>query len=426
MNDLVSQNGQPKKMLLEYMADKYSLNTEEFSKTVRATCGLSTATPEQFAAFLIVAKTYDLNPLLKEIYAFAGRGGAVVPIVSIDGWVNLINSNPQLDGFDFAWEHSDNGELISCTCTIYRKDRSHPVSITEYYQECKRDTDPWKMKHRMLRHKALMQAARYSFGFAGIYDEDEGRTIADGPSDSGPPRASQPMRDITPPKQAQSVPADATPAESKIAAADGDTQPPEEDAVIWDETEERPKEKPHQIPTAGLSINKWVEKYIAAVESSDTVQEVYLWIDKNQSVLNEVDAKAKALYATIKQATERTLADLRKGNAAIPATPAKEPDDVASSPTQASAEKKDAKPPRQRKGKASTPDNLAALPEPPDQNPETILKWCDATLAAITDPDYLEEVWSSRCAPLMTGMFPPDQEEMQAMYARHEKRLGGD
>lgn len=195
--------------------------------------------------------------------------------------------------------------------------------------------------------------------------------------------------------------------------------------VIWDETEERPKEKPHQIATAGLSINKWVEKYIAAVESSDTVQEVYLWIDKNQSVLNEVDTKAKALYATIKQATERTLADLRKGNAAAPAAPAKEPHEVASTPA-GDAEKKDAKPPRQRKGKASTPDNLGALPEPPDQNPETILKWCDATLAAITDPDYLEEVWSSRCAPLMTGMFPPDQEEMQAMYARHEKRLGGD
>ncbi len=32
----------------------------------------------------------------------------------------------------------------------------------------------------MLRHKALIQGARYAFGFAGIYDEDEGERIKDG------------------------------------------------------------------------------------------------------------------------------------------------------------------------------------------------------------------------------------------------------
>lgn len=170
---------QPKPMLIDYMADKYALRPDEFSKTVRATCGLSTATPEQFAAFLIVAKQYNLNPITKEIYAFPGKGGGVVPIVSIDGWVNLVNSHGQCDGFEFEMEHGLNGELISCTCRMYRKDRKHPVTVTEYFVECVRSTEPWKMAHRMLRHKALIQAARYAFGFAGVYDEDEARTIAD-------------------------------------------------------------------------------------------------------------------------------------------------------------------------------------------------------------------------------------------------------
>jgi hypothetical protein len=85
MNAIVKAEPPQKLMLLPYMADKYSLLPDEFSKTVRATCGLSTATPEQFAAFLIVAKEYDLNPLTKEIYAFPGKGGGIVPIVSIDG-----------------------------------------------------------------------------------------------------------------------------------------------------------------------------------------------------------------------------------------------------------------------------------------------------------------------------------------------------
>jgi phage recombination protein Bet len=170
---------QPKKMLLSQMSDRYLLREEEFSKTVRATCGLSTATPEQFAAFLLVAHTYNLNPITKEIYAFPGRGGGVVPIVSIDGWINLVNSNPNCDGFEFEMEHDDEGKLVACTCKMYRKDRKVPVTVTEYLSECVRSTDPWKMQHRMLRHKALIQAARYAFGYAGIYDEDEGRTIAE-------------------------------------------------------------------------------------------------------------------------------------------------------------------------------------------------------------------------------------------------------
>jgi hypothetical protein len=29
------------------------------------------------------------------------------------------------------------------------------------------------MEHRMLRHKALMQCARYAFGFSGVTDDDE-------------------------------------------------------------------------------------------------------------------------------------------------------------------------------------------------------------------------------------------------------------
>lgn len=205
MNQITVQ--QPKMMLLEAMADKYALRPDEFSKTVRATCGLANASPEQFAAFLIVAKTYNLNPVTKEIYAFPGRGGGIVPIVSIDGWVNLVNSHGQCDGFEFEMEHTTEG-LLSCTCRMYRKDRKHPVTVTEYLSECKRPTDPWKMEHRMLRHKALIQAARYAFGFAGVYDEDEARNIIE----------NEP-RDITPKLRVPS------PSEIEETVSEGKTDP---------------------------------------------------------------------------------------------------------------------------------------------------------------------------------------------------------
>jgi phage recombination protein Bet len=183
---------QPKLMLLEFMADKYGLQPQQFADTVRKTCGLPNASAEEFAAFMMVCREYDLNPILREIHAFPKRGGGIVPIVGVDGWLNLINSQPQCDGFEFDTHHNnDNGELVSMTCRLYRKDRSHPVEVTEYLSECIRDTEPWKMKHRMLRHKTLMQAGRYAFGFSGIYDEDEGARIAEVPT-SEPPKPPRP------------------------------------------------------------------------------------------------------------------------------------------------------------------------------------------------------------------------------------------
>lgn len=128
----------------------------------------------QLATLMIVANQYGLNPFTKEIYAFPRRG-AVIPIVSVDGWTRIINDNPNCDGIQFSQDDE------SATCTIYRKDRSHPTVVTEYLSECKMNTDPWKKyPKRMLRHKALIQCARVAFGFSGIYDEDEAHRINGG------------------------------------------------------------------------------------------------------------------------------------------------------------------------------------------------------------------------------------------------------
>ena len=181
MNTAVVTTDQPP-MMLDAMASRAGLRPQEFADTVRKTCGLATASNEEFAAFLLVAKQYDLNPILREIYAFPRKGGGIVPILSLDGWVSLINRHPQSDGFEFEDHHDSNNRLVATTCRMFRKDRSHPVVVTEYLEECIRPTDPWKMKHRMLRHKAMIQAARYCFGFAGMFDEDEGAKIADIPA----------------------------------------------------------------------------------------------------------------------------------------------------------------------------------------------------------------------------------------------------
>jgi phage recombination protein Bet len=164
--------------VLASMASRFGMDKRAFEATLRSTVMPGNTSNEQAAAFLLVAHQYNLNPFTKEIYAFPSRGG-IQPIVSIDGWMKLINSHPQFDGMEFKDAIDDKGALVSVTCRVFRKDRGHPVEVTEYMAECRRNTDTWKQwPARMLRHKATIQAARYAFGFAGILEPDEAERVA--------------------------------------------------------------------------------------------------------------------------------------------------------------------------------------------------------------------------------------------------------
>lgn len=155
------------------LATRFDLpKSEELYTVLKATAFKGDVSDAQLSALLIVAGQYKLNPWTKEIYAFPDKGG-IVPVVGVDGWSRIINSNPQFDGMDF------DQDADSCTCTIYRKDRAHPTKLTEWMAECKRPgVKPWESHpYRMLRHKAMIQCARIAFGFGGIYDADEAERI---------------------------------------------------------------------------------------------------------------------------------------------------------------------------------------------------------------------------------------------------------
>jgi phage recombination protein Bet len=163
--------------LLATFANRYGLEANNMMRTLRATVlrpssGGAEPSNEQVAAFMIVANQHSLNPFTKEVHGFVDKRGGIVPIVGVDGWAKLANQHPQFDGMDF--EQNDE----SCTCKIYRKDRTHPIVVTEYLSECKQGSPAWSSHpKRMLRHRAMVQAMRLAFSFAGVYDPDEGEAV---------------------------------------------------------------------------------------------------------------------------------------------------------------------------------------------------------------------------------------------------------
>jgi len=180
--------------LVHRFAEKYSVDEAKFLDTLKATAfkqkeGMQISN-EQMTMLLVVADQYGLNPFTKEIYAYPDKG-AIVPVVSVDGWARIINENPQMDGLEFVYspettQHKGKTVHEWIDCIITRKDRSKPIVVREFLDEVMRTvnfTTPWDTHpKRMHRHKTLIQAARLAFGFAGIFDQDEAERIieADG------------------------------------------------------------------------------------------------------------------------------------------------------------------------------------------------------------------------------------------------------
>lgn len=194
----------PQTGLVSRFADKYGVAPEKLLTTLKATAFKvdGGVTNEQMMALLVVADQYSLNPFTKEIFAFVDKHKGVVPIVSVDGWTRIINSHPAYDGIEFNYSEKlvtmPDGKPCPewCEVTIYRKDRARPTIVREYLDEVyigKRAnfSGPWQTHtKRFLRHKTLIQGARIAFGFAGIYDEDEGMRIIDARAiDASPRRA---------------------------------------------------------------------------------------------------------------------------------------------------------------------------------------------------------------------------------------------
>lgn len=181
--------------LIERVADRFGVDANKMLNTLKATAfrAEQEVTNEQMMALLVVADQYELNPWTKEIYAFPDKKNGIIPVVGIDGWSRIINSNPAFDGIDFieSDEIIESNEHKPCPawieCVIYRKDRSHPIKVKERLSECYRAPfkgkygvvmGPWQSHpSRFLRHKAMVQCARVAFGFVGIFDQDEAERI---------------------------------------------------------------------------------------------------------------------------------------------------------------------------------------------------------------------------------------------------------
>ena len=158
-NELTKQDGGT--------VDRY--NDETMLNTLRETV-CKGATIPQFRMFIEVCKGTGLNPFLKEIWFVPGVG----VMAGRDGYLRVANEHPMFDGMDTTVERDAKNIPIKATCSVWRKDRSHPIKCEAYFSEYKKQSQIWdKYPSAMLAKVAEVLALKRSFSINGVVTEEE-------------------------------------------------------------------------------------------------------------------------------------------------------------------------------------------------------------------------------------------------------------
>ena len=168
---------------------KYEWQGQEMELTASDVRNLISTSPsvtdKEIKLFLQLCKYQNLNPFVREAYLvkYGDKNPASI-VVGKEVFTKRAENNPNFDGYEIKdnYKHGMNLNEFEVACSVYRKNLSHPVTVTVSYPEYvgtnwKGEVNRmWKNKPRtMLRKVALMQALREAFPTAlgGLYEEHE-------------------------------------------------------------------------------------------------------------------------------------------------------------------------------------------------------------------------------------------------------------
>ena len=166
MSNEIATTSEQNQITSKLLSDYFATLTDKLTDVQR----------NQFAA---VAQAFGLNPFKREIYATTYRnkdGQTVMSIVTgYEVYLKRAEMNPNYNGFETSFQVV-NGEM-GCTCKVYRKDRTMPVTSTVWMSEYSTGRSLWASKPRMMLEKvAIATAFRRAFpcDFGGMpYTTDE-------------------------------------------------------------------------------------------------------------------------------------------------------------------------------------------------------------------------------------------------------------
>lgn len=176
-----------------------------------------TLTETEFELFLYLAKTYHLDPLLREIWAVKYPNEPAQIYAGRDGFLKVAHLSGQFDGMSTVLLLESGGKvmeadisfkgavLLGAKCTVWRKDMNNPISASVALPEYNTGRANWKtMPDTMIRKVAEAHALRRAFSIHGLYmpeEMDKNVPITETPS----PSDTKPVEPVAPLPEPQPV-----------------------------------------------------------------------------------------------------------------------------------------------------------------------------------------------------------------------------
>jgi phage recombination protein Bet len=136
-------------------------------------------TDNEFLLLMQLARTYQLDPFAKQIWAVKYPNSPAAIFCGRDGFLAIAHRSGQFDGMESGTRTDEQGELVGW-CKVYRKDASRPfvveVPSSEYIQRNKQGevTKFWREKPKtMIQKVAESHALRRAFNISGLYSPEE-------------------------------------------------------------------------------------------------------------------------------------------------------------------------------------------------------------------------------------------------------------
>ena len=185
MNEVTTFNQE----LITYSPDQVKLIKDMYAKK---------ATDDELKVLMYMSNKYSLDILTKQIWCVKFGEAAAQIYAGRDGFLEIGHRSGKFNGIEtktvkvneplsinyLAWENrvrvektfKSDFQFVS-TCTVFRKDMDHPISVEVYEEEYSTGQSLWQSKRRtMIGKVAESQALRKAFSISGIYSQEEMNT----------------------------------------------------------------------------------------------------------------------------------------------------------------------------------------------------------------------------------------------------------
>ena len=139
-------------------------------------------TDTEFELLLYMANKYNLDPLLRQIWAvkFGDRPAQIY--AGRDGFLEIAHRSGHFDGMETVvnWETAkdskgqDYQKIKSATCTVWRNDMTHPFVAVVLFSEYNTGKNLWVEKPAVMIGKVAESVClRKAFSVSGLYSPEE-------------------------------------------------------------------------------------------------------------------------------------------------------------------------------------------------------------------------------------------------------------